>query len=136
MTGNFFLDLAISVAGVIALVGLSAALGGWRSVPVTEARAVDRLSLDEPDFQPAFWRISLSGDAAAALSSDESEIAVVFRVGDRLASRRLKREAARMRADGALVVITLGEPSRRSVVLRAPDPAAAATWLSELSRPD
>lgn len=136
MTGNFLLDLAISIAGVIALVGLSAALGGWRSVTVTEALAADRLTLDEPDFAPAFWRISRSGEAAAAPSRDGRDIALVFRVGDCLVSRRLKREAAPLRVDGALVIFKLGEPSRRTVVLRAPDPAAAAAWLSELSALD
>jgi hypothetical protein len=72
------------------------------------------------------------GKSAAALSADGAEIALVFALGDSLATRRLARASARIDRQGAALRFLLGEASRRAVTLAAPDEATAARWHSRL----
>lgn len=132
MTGNLYLDLLISLAGVGLMVGVSWALGGWRSAPVDAASAADRLAFDEPDFRPREWLISEDGRAAAALSEDGKEAALVFQVGDRLATRRFLRGSVPIERSGTALVAVLKEPSKWRLRLAAPDEASAARWAGEL----
>ena len=102
MTGNVYLDLAISLGGIAFLLALAAGLGATASIKLTAENAKERLAFDEPDFRIAeFW----IGEACALAISDTDEAAIVFAVGDKLATRRADRETVRTKvADGALVV--------------------------------
>lgn len=133
MSNSLLIELAVSVAGIGLLVAVSWMLGAWRSVRVTPEAASDRIAFDEPDFRIAEWFIGTDGRSAAALSADGTEIALVFALGDSFASRRLDRRAARVERSGPVLRIVLGEPSRRAVSLTAPDEAAAAHWLSQMT---
>lgn len=136
MATGLVLELALSLLGVAILVGVSYWFGAWRSASVTLENAADRLAFDEPDFQAGEWLLGADGRSAAALSADRGEIALVFALGDGLATRRLARKTARLSRDGAGVVFLLGEPSRRAVRLVATDPAGAEQWLLRLTRDD
>lgn len=133
MSESLLIELALSLAGVGLLVAVSWLLGAWRSVRVTEAGAADRLAFDEPDFRIAEWFVGSDGRSAAALSANGAEIALVFALGDSLATRRLDRRSARIERTGAELQVLLGEPSRRAVSVSAPDEATAAQWLLKLT---
>ncbi len=133
MSPGLLVELAASLAGVGVLVAVSYWLGAWRSIAVTQAGATERLAFDEPDFRVRDWLIGVDGKVGAALSVDGAELAMVFAVGDSLATRRLKREVVRASRKGASIEILLGEPSRRSVLLAAGDEAMAAQWLLRLA---
>ncbi len=133
MTGNLAIDLAISLAGIAVLVALSLALGAMRSAVVTLDTAAERLAFDEPDFLPREWMVGMDGKSAAALSAGGDETALVFAVGDGFASRRFRRGKVGLEKDGAAIIFRLGEPSRGTVTLAAPDEAVAAQWLLRLA---
>ncbi|MBY0422778.1 MAG: hypothetical protein K2Q06_10785 [Parvularculaceae bacterium] len=132
MTGDPLLDLVISLAGVAALVGLAFLLGATKTLVVDEAAARERLSFDEPDFRPEAWLVDGRGRSAVALSSDGTEAAVVFAVGDGLATRRFRVGAMPASAEGARLVVGLKDVSRPSVAIDAPDAAAAARFVALL----
>jgi len=136
VTGSILLDLLISLGGVLVLVGLSAALGAWRTEKVTEAGAAERLAFDEPDFAPAEWLIDADGRAAFALSATGEEAAVVFALGDGLASRRFPVGALPASADGDTVTLRLTEPSKNRVSARAGSTEAAAAWARRIAGND
>ncbi|MEZ5922463.1 MAG: hypothetical protein R3C60_14090 [Parvularculaceae bacterium] len=131
MTGNLAIDLAISLGGIILMVAVSYFLGAWRTVKIDAAAAADRLSFDEPDFKPATWRVSSDGLAAAAASVNGGETALVFVLGDGLASRRFRSGAAPVRQNGRSLVWRLGEPSLPKVTVTAESEDIAADWHSE-----
>ncbi len=133
MPTGLLLELALSLAGVGLLVAVSWMLGAWRSVEVTADEAAGRLAFDEPDLAVKEWLIGADGKSAAALSADGAEIALVFALGDSLATRRLKRPEARVEQRGAALLFVLGEMSRRAVTLAAPDEPTARRWLSRLT---
>ena len=131
MTGNLLLDLAISLVAVIAVVGISVALGAGRLAPMTEAEARERIGLDEPDFR--IDRIELSADRRAAVAVGASgEIAFALRMGDRIATRRVPASAIRAKAEGARVRFRLGDFGAPAVDFRVADAAAAWRLLDEL----
>lgn len=133
MPTSLLLELALSLAGVGLLVAVSWMLGGWRGVRVTEETAAERLAFDEPDFRAGGWFVGADGASAAALSADGAEIALVFALGDSIATRRLARAKARIGRIGPALRFVLAEPSRNSVTLKAVDDAVAAHWLSQLT---
>lgn len=135
MTGNLILDLAVSLAGIVVIVAVTYALGAFKSATVSAAGASDRLAFDEPDFKVGAWLIGVDGKSAAAVSADGAETALVFAVGDGLATRRFRKGAVGLEKDGASVVFRLGEPSRRVIRLAAADPGAAEQWLLRLAGP-
>ena len=135
MTGDPLLDLAISLVGTALLVGLSLALGAWRNVRVEETSATERLAFDEPDFQPMAWLVSDDGRAAAAVDSAGRDYALVFAVGDSLATRRLKLGSRSVSTDGRAIQINLNELSKAHVRIRASDERAASDWASRLGAP-
>ncbi|MEX0645649.1 MAG: hypothetical protein WD076_10075 [Parvularculaceae bacterium] len=132
MTGNLYLDLAISLGGVAILVAVSWLLGAWRSITLDEASARDRLAFDEPDFVVGEWLFGADRKSAVAISADGGELALVKPLGDGLATRRIKKGAAPVEAKGADVVIALGDPSIRKFRLKAADEKAAARWAGGL----
>ena len=133
MTGDLVFDLAISVAGIIVLVAVSWLLGGLRSAEATREKAAERLSFDEPDFAAGEWLIGADGKAAAAISADGREIALVFAVGDGLATRRFDRDKVVAEQKDSAVVFRPGEPSLSRLKLAAPDAATAEQWFLRLS---
>ncbi len=128
-------EIAISLLGVAILVGLSWALGAMRSVTVAEDGAIDRLAFDEPDFIPGEWFIGADGKAAAACSADGHETALVFAVGDGLATRRFRHGAVSIEKSGTSLLFRMGEPSLRTVRLVAPDESTASHWVLRLAGP-
>ncbi|MEZ5895805.1 MAG: hypothetical protein R3C40_11175 [Parvularculaceae bacterium] len=132
MTGDLYLDLAISLAGVGLVVLISYVLGAWRTVKVTESAAADRLAFDEPDFAPGVWMTGVDGAAAAARAKAGGEIALVFPLGDRLVSRRLSAPAVKCAVQADAVVIDLREPSKRAIRLVAASSQQAGEWARAL----
>lgn len=124
MTGSLALDTAISL-GAIALMALVAWVAFRASPPpVDEARARDRLALEEPDFAPA--AILVGEDGAAAVAADASgEGAVVVRIGADLATRRFTRETARIETGPDALIIRLREFGHRTIEIRSD---GAAGW--------
>ncbi len=135
MTGNLVVDLAISLAGIGVLVGVSFVLGGWRTAAVTEEAANARLGLDEPDFIPDDWMVGVDGGCAAAVSGDRHEIALVFAVGDKLASRRFRRGAVSIEKQAGVVIFRMKEPSLEKIRLLAANEADVERWLLCLAGP-
>ena len=121
MTGNAFLDLAISLTGVAALVGLAFLLGATKTLVLDEASAQERLAFDEPDFRVGEWMIDTGGRSAIALSSDGGEVVVLFVLGDGLASRRFKVGGLPVSFDGRRLRIRLDDLSKPSVDLAVTD---------------
>lgn len=132
MTGNLYLDLLISFAGIAVLVGVSFALGGWRSAKVDETTARDRLAFDEPDFAVGEWLFSEDGKTAAAISADGEEVAYVFAVGDGVATRRMRKGAVPVEAAGETVTVRLGDASIGRLRLAVRDDEAAVRWAGRL----
>jgi hypothetical protein len=132
MTGDLAIDLAISLAGIALMVGVSFLIGAWRSAPVSEAAARERLAFDEPDFAPARFMVSRDGKAAAAISGAGDEAAFVFSVGDGLATRRLRCGAFKVRREGGEVVAELADPSKPKLRLIAGNSEEAADWAGGL----
>jgi hypothetical protein len=136
VTGDPALDLALSLFGVLALVGAAYLLGATRTAAVTLEAAAERLAFDEPDFAVGDWLIDGAGRAAAAMSRDGREIALVFALGDGLATRRLSRGRVVAERAGSDIVIRLGEPSLGKLRLAAPDVATADEWVLRLAGPN
>ena len=132
MTGNLLLDLALSAGGVLLLLALSWALGAWKSTPVDEAAARDRLAFDEPDFAVSDIFVAADGRTAAAVSTNGAEAAVVFQVGDRTATRRFPVGSRPVATEGGTITVRLGEISRPNLPLVAADAAEAAAWARRL----
>lgn len=133
MTGHLVLDLAISLGGIVLLVALSYTLGAFRTVTVTEETARERLAFDEPDFRPSEWFVGADQKSAAVLSQGGAETALVFAVGDGLATRRFRQGSVSVEHEGTDVLFILGEPSRRAVRLKAVDGTAAERWVLRLA---
>jgi hypothetical protein len=135
VTGNIIFDLAISLGGVAVLIGLSCLLGAMRSIPVTTESAIERLAFDEPDFKAGEWFIGADRKSAAAASVAGDETALVFAVGDGLATRRFRHGAVSIEKSGSMLVFRMGEPSLRQLRLTAPDEDAAEQWVLRLAGP-
>ena len=129
MDSQLIIEFGVSFAGVAMLVALSYFLGAWRSAAIDEASARDRLAFDEPDFTPSAILIGADRKAAATRSVDGRELALIFTLGDGLATRRYRSGAVEAQIDGAAVVIQTREPSLRRLRLQAGDAAQAAQWL-------
>ncbi len=132
MTGNLAIDLAISLAGIALMVGVSFLIGAWRSAPVSEVAARERLAFDEPDFAPAHFMVSGDGRAAAAISGAGDEAAFVFSVGDSLATRRFRLGAFKVCCEGGEVLAEIADPSKPKLRLVARDAEEAADWADGL----
>lgn len=138
MTGDLVLDLVISFAGIAVLVLFAVVLGAWRTERLTLETAAARLAFDEPDLipgrdstPPGDWLIDRAGRAACALFADRGEMAVVFVLGDGLATRRLPIRRDIFNQVGAKLVIALNEPSRGRVMIDAGEPDRVRDWLQQ-----
>lgn len=133
MSENILVDLAVSLTGVLILVGVSYLLGAWKTVSVDEATAADRLRFDEPDFAPADWLIDRDGRAALAVNA-AGETALVFRKGDEFATRRVRPGEGRVERDGAVLrVKPAGDHTLRPLSVDAGDPETAAAWARKIA---
>lgn len=131
MTGNLYLDLLISLAGIGVMVGVSFLLGAWKNAPVDAASAMDRLAFDEPDFNPVRWMIGADKRAAAALSPG-GEAAFIFAQGDGLATRRFKLGAFKVEQEGTAVTVSFGDVTKPKIRLAAVTEIDAADWAGSL----
>ncbi len=132
MTGNVLIDLAISLGGVILLVGLARVIFGARRAVVNEAAAAERLAFDEPDFVPDAW---LAGEGGAVAVSRAGEAALVVTLGDGLATRRVRLADLRSRRDGADVVIEAPDHAFPRLVVTAASEEDAERWTARLAAP-
>ncbi len=133
MTGNVLIDLAISLAGVSFLVGVSYFLGAWKTIIIDIPSAEERLAFDEPDFMPVEWLLDKQGRAAAA-RNQSGETALVFRKGDQLASRRLNLEDLRIHVNGAVLTVKMrGDHTLPPVSIIADGDDLAVAWRDKLT---
>ena len=136
MTGNLVIDLAVSLAGVFLLAGLAVLWGGGKPLAVTQDNASRRLAFDEPDFTPIEWFISSDGKAALAWSgsgsgsgsgSETGEAALVFALGDGLASRRFAPGDCVIDLEGAGLSLKLADHTLPRFSILPPDDEAGAS---------
>lgn len=133
MSHGLLIEFVASVIGVAILVGVSWLLGGMKSVKVTSEAAAHRLAFDEPDFRVGEWFVGSDEKAAAAVSADGGETALVFSIGDGLGTRRFRHGAVSVERRGVQLDFRLREPSLRSVLLTAPDERSAEHWVLRLA---
>lgn len=79
--------------------------------------------------------IGADGKSAAILSADGAETALIFAIGDALATRRFRHGAIGLEKHGEVIEFHLNEPSKRAVLLKAADRKAAEEWLLRLAGP-
>ena len=122
MTGDFWIDNAISAIAIALIVFLIAALFGRRDAEISEDAARDRLRFDEPDFEPRHWLLD-SEAGAALVAGQNDEFALVIRKGADLLTRRFRRSDGVARLDGGVITVDLHDLSvsavRFSVVSQA-----------------
>ena len=127
MTGNLYIDLAISVAGIAVLVALARLMFANADIVISEQAAAERLAFDEPDFEPVGWLIDDENNIALARNA-RGEVAIIKAMGDGLVTRRL--EAAAMDAtyrDGCLIAAATDHTSKD--VRLAVSAEKAAEWF-------
>ena len=130
MTGNTLIDLAISIGGVILLVGLARLIFGVQSAALTRAAASDRLAFDEPDFEPAEWLVSESGAVAV---NQAGEAALIKPLGDGLVSRRFSVKDLRWRRDGLQLMIEAPDHAFSNLMVSASSEDEAQRWAARLN---
>ena len=130
MTGNTLIDLAISIGGVILLVGLARLIFGLQGAALTEAAAADRLAFDEPDFEPAEWLISGTGAIAV---NQAGEAALIKPLGDGLVSRRFSVKDLRWRRDGLRLTIEAPDHAFSTLMVNAGSEEEAQRWAARLN---
>ena len=128
MTGNPLLDLAISATGIAFLFGLAKFLFGSASASVTLERAEERLSFEEPDFEPVAWL--LNDDKTAALARNASgEIAIIVSHGADLATRRFGPGQAEPKVESGVLRIYQADHAFKGGAFQVTDDEAEA-WLA------
>jgi len=132
MTGNLLIDTLISIAAIAVMVAVARLFFPTPAAPVTEASAMDRLALDEPDFKPRAWLIDHEGRAALAEGAD-SDFVLVKRVGLDLVSRRFRAEAVKAAHHNDELAIEFADTTLpRAVILNG----GAAEWVQKLTMQD
>ncbi len=128
--------LALPVAGIALILLVIWLTGGLKSARVDRAAALARLAEDLPDFHAGSLTVDTDGRLALARAAAGDELALVFAVGSRLATRKLKPRdlrAARTRPDpgGTRLILQTGDFARSRFELVLPDAEAAplAAWL-------
>ena len=116
MTGNLYIDLAISVVGIAVLVALARLMFANADIEISEQAAAERLAFDEPDFEPVGWLVDRKSNVALARNAG-GEIAVIKAMGDGLVTRRLQiGDADATYNDGALAIGAADHTSRPAVL--------------------
>ena len=129
MTGNVLIDLAISISGVILLVGIARLIFGGRGASLTVSAAADRLAFDEPDFEPAAW-LADAGGAIAVNAAGEA--ALVRPLGDDLVTRRLMLADLRWRCEGARLIVEGPDHGFSGFAVTASSEEDAKAWAARL----
>jgi hypothetical protein len=132
MSGDELAQLGLAVAVTLALIGVSALFGAWRSIRIDGPAARDRLAFDEPDFTIDDMMVGIDGRSAVAVDRGKGEGAVVFALGDSLATRRFRLGALGAAAESTRLRISLHDVSRREVDVLAPDVESAAEWARRM----
>ena len=127
MTGNLYIDLAISVAGIAVLVALARVMFANVDVEISEQAAVERLAFDEPDFVPGDWLIDKGNGVALARNTD-GEIAIIKAMGDGLLTRRLPASEAHAVYENGVLTIAAADHTFRPAVIKI-DKTEAAVWF-------
>lgn len=127
MTGNLFIDSAISVVAIAIMVLAARLAFGRPSGIVTLAAAQDRLAFDEPDFAAIDWLVD--ADAKAALARNEKgELALLFARGDDIVSRRFPPGALKTGLDGNQLVVSQSDHVTPKIVMQLDDGGNASGW--------
>lgn len=129
MTGNLFIDSLISL-GAIGLMVLAA----WTAfhtpvVPLDEKQARERLAFDEPDFKPRGFVFDPSGKVALVEGGDD-ELALLFRHGAELVTRRFFAGMAQCRVENGVLKIKPNDPGANTISLVCAEPAMWARKIS------
>ena len=104
MTGNLLIDSAISLGGIAFIVLIAYFLFNRTKPVFTRENAAERLAFDEPDFNPVEW-LDGNADGVWMAHNGAGEVALVWTMGDSLASRRYKAGELKLRhKDGVLSV--------------------------------
>ncbi len=119
-------QLLISIGGIALMVGLCAALFGWREMPLDLDAALRRLALDVPGFRAG--RTGRDARAALIENAADGSIHLVLVRGDGLIARKLPRDAGIAR-DGRRLSLALGEFTLERAELELTD---AADWEARL----
>lgn len=117
MTGNLLLDLAISLAGIIVLVGLAQLIFKDRTLRLTRALAEERLTFDEPDFSPVGWLIDEEAGAALA-KNNAGETALLTVLGDKIVTRRYAPREMQGEIKSGSMTVRRRDPFSKPVSLR------------------
>lgn len=128
--------LVLPVAGIALILLVIWLTGGLKSASVDRATALARLAEDLPDFRTGTLIVDAGGRLALARAAAGDDLALVFAVGNRLATRRLKCgdvRAAQAPADagGTRLSLRTGDFARSRFELLLPEAEAAAfaAWL-------
>lgn len=128
--------LVLPVAGIALILLVIWLTGGLKSARVDRAGALARLAEDLPDFAAGSLAIDTDGRLAVARAASGDELALVFAVGSRLATRKLRARdlrAAHLRPGpgGTQLILQTGDFARSNFELRLPEAEAAplAAWL-------
>ena len=121
------IDLAISLAGIAILIGLSRLVFGSVRSTLDAAAAAERLLFDEPDFHPIAWLVD-EGVGVALARNGSGEIALVVAHGDGLVSRRYPAGAVPLAYENGRLCIARTDHTFRNVNIAAGE-AEAASWL-------
>jgi len=129
VTGNLFIDSAISLSAIALMVAAAWIAFRQPPVPVDEKQARERLAFDEPDFSPARWLLDREGRAALAEGVD-GDFALVFRVGVDLVTRRFPAGNGVAKLQGGALVVRPADPGAISVALKGD---GAADWARKIT---
>ncbi len=133
MSGDDLLQLGVAAGVTLALIGISALLGAWRSIKIDEQSARDRITFDEPDFRIDALLIGTDGRSAVALDEARGEGVLVFALGDGLATRRFRLGAIDAVAVSTRLKVTLRDVSKWRVEIIAPGAGAAEEWARRIA---
>jgi hypothetical protein len=123
------LQLLISLAGIVVMVGLCRLLFGGKETSLSDVAAVaERLARDIPGFRAGAATLSLDGRTALIENARDAHTYLVVLRGEDLVTRKLAR-GLRMVREGERLEFTLDDFTLHSAEL---DLADAATWEAKL----
>lgn len=110
MTGNFWIDNAISAAGIAFVVFVVFIAFRKKSEPLTRERACARIAFDEPDFEATEWLIDEHANAALAMNG-KGEFVLARGMGDDVLTRRFRAGDAIVAQENGRLIIKLRDIS-------------------------
>ena len=136
MTDNVFIELAISFAGIMALVGLARLIfpnAGKDTLSEESVRA--RIAFEEPDFAIDSLVIDQKRAVAVAAGAD-GDVVLIKKAGDGLVARRAARGMLTVDQKGAELSIPGADHTFRSFVISAANDAEALQWAVRIRGED